>query len=469
MMKKILIAEDQFIEANNLQLILQKAGYEVTGIARSVSAAIEMVDNNEPDLVLLDIYLKGPLTGIDLARKLRQRNIGFVYLSANSNEKTLNEAKVTQPYGFLVKPFREKDILVTLDIAWYQHEQFLPARRNNDRTGTRNTHPSSIAAFNGIVGSSAGLKQVLDNIQVVAPVDTTVLILGESGTGKEQVASAIHKLSPRKNKPFVKVNCAALSTTLIESELFGHERGSFTGATDRRIGRFEQANGGSLFLDEIGEMPLETQSKMLRVLQEKELERIGGRETIRVDVRIIAATNRDLQREVAEGRFRMDLYYRLHVFPIQLPALRDRKEDIPALAMNFLRSFAAANNRLVKNFKPECLEQLIRYNWPGNIREMQNLIERSVLLCKTDTITEISLPEPARVTGATINPVSKGMEQVEREHIIEVLTRCNGKLSGSGGAAELLQLPLSTLNYKLRKYGISREISILNNPPKTNH
>lgn len=457
MKKNILIVEDQFIEANNLQMILEKAGYKVCGIARSVPVALEMVEREKPDLVLLDIFLQGNLTGIDLARKLRELNIGFVYLSANSNQKTLNEAKVTRPYGFLVKPFREKDILVTLDIAWYLHEQYLSTHQpvQNHRASA---DQADSPAFKSIIGNSRLLKRLFETVLMVAPSETSVFILGESGTGKEKIAESIHTLSPRKGKPFVKVNCAALPATLIESELFGHERGAFTGAFEKRMGKFEQADGGSIFLDEIGEMPLEIQSKLLRVLQEKEIERIGGRHTLKIDVRIIAATNRDLEKEIAEGRFRMDLYYRLNVFPVTLPPLRDRKEDIPLLAAYFMQQFAKQTGKTVKSIASEALEKLIRYDWPGNIRELENQLERAVLLAQGNAITDFTLHDlaPKKALPETTGKL-KTIDENERDHIIAALRKCNGKISGEGGAAELLQINVSTLNARIKKHNIKKE------------
>ena len=459
MKKKILIVEDQFIEANNLQMILERADYQVCGIARSVPEALEMVENNRPDMVLLDIFLRGNLTGIDLARKLNEKNIGFVFLSANSNQKTLDEAKVTRPYGFLVKPFREKDILVMLDIAWYRHEQNFAAA-----PGAKTVLPfpdtADVAAFQHIIGNSGTLKKLLGTVLVVAPSDTSVLILGESGTGKERIAAAIHALSPKKGKPFVKVNCAALPATLIESELFGHERGAFTGAFEKRIGKFEQANGGTIFLDEIGEMPPETQVKLLRVLQEKEIERVGGSKTLKMDVRVIAATNRDLQKEIAEGRFRMDLYYRLNVFPLTLPPLRERKEDIPVLADYFMRRFAKECGKNIRNIAPPAMEKLLRYEWPGNIRELENQVERAVLMTNEPFITDFDLPVPKAPEKPTQMPEvvrPKTIDENERDHIISVLRKCNGKISGEGGAAEILQINVSTLNSRIKKHGIKKE------------
>lgn len=453
MKRKILIVEDQFIEANNLQLILEKAGYLVCPIARSVPDALAILEKEQPDLVLLDIFLKGPLTGIDLARTLRERGIGFVYLSANSNKKTLDEAKVTRPYGFLVKPFREKDILVMLDIAWYQYEHDRRVLQTVKQAGNGN-----IREFEKIIGNSSAIKKVLDEVSMVAPSETSVLILGESGTGKEKIAEAIHALSTKRQKPFVKINCAALPATLIESELFGHERGAFTGAFEKRMGKFELANEGTIFLDEVGEMSLETQVKLLRVLQEKEIERIGGRQTIKINVRIIAATNRNLEKEIAEGRFRMDLYYRLHVFPITLPSLRDRKEDIPLLVHHFIQHFSMTFGKKPPTPSMEVMERLIAYDWPGNIRELENLLERTILLTPGDTITQVALPAPNReapAAGLTMAP--KTIDENERDHIISVLKKCGGKISGSGGAAELLNINVSTLNSKIKKHGIRKE------------
>lgn len=459
MKKKILIVEDQFIEANNLQMILERADYFVCGIARSVPEALEMVENNRPDMVLLDIFLRGNLTGIDLARKLNEKNIGFVFLSANSNQKTLDEAKVTGPYGFLVKPFREKDILVMLDIAWYRHEQNFAASPGNKAvvSGPDNI---DVPAFQHIIGNSGTLKKLLGTVLMVAPSDASVLILGESGTGKERIAAAIHALSPKKGRPFVKVNCAALPATLIESELFGHERGAFTGAFEKRIGKFEQANGGTIFLDEIGEMPPETQVKLLRVLQEKEIERVGGSKTLKMDVRVIAATNRDLQKEIAEGRFRMDLYYRLNVFPLTLPPLRERKEDIPVLADYFMRRYAKECGKNIKNIAPPAMEKLLRYEWPGNIRELENQVERAVLMTNEPFITDFDLPvtqTPEKPTQARDAVRPKTIDENERDHIISVLRSCNGKISGEGGAAEILQINVSTLNSRIKKHGIKKE------------
>lgn len=463
--RKILIVEDQFVEANNLQMVLEKAGYQVCGIARSVAVAMTLVEKEQPDLVLLDIFLQGHETGIDMAWQLNDRGIGFVYLSANSNRDTLDAAKVTRPYGFLVKPFREKDILVTLDIAWYLHDQARMPRQKELPRISIEQHPETVTALSGIIGTSRLLKQVFQSVLLVAPSELSVLILGESGTGKERIAQSIHELSPRKNKPLVKVNCAALPATLIESVLFGHEKGAFTGAFDRHIGKFEQADGGTIFLDEIGELPLEVQVKLLRVLQEKEIERVGGRHTIGLNVRILAATNRNLEQEVAEGRFRMDLYYRLNVFPIELPSLRQRKEDIPLLAKHFMQKCAQALNRRMDGMEPAALEKLMRYEWPGNIRELENVMERSVLMARTSTLEEIILPAPVAASQVITGPPAiKTIDENERDHILAALRQTQGKVSGPGGAAELLGINVSTLHSRMRKLGIRKEIITYRNP-----
>lgn len=469
MEEKIMIVEDELIVAGDIRLTLERAGYKISGVARSVHRALEIIETERPDLVLLDIYLKGDQTGIDLAVELNKANIPFVYLSANCNRQVLEAAKVTQPYGFIVKPFREKDLLVTLDIARYryEHHRQLKVQPENDQQTEPRRLPAfqpdkvleaqpPIPNFEGIIGQSTAMARVFELIRQVAPLDTSVLILGETGTGKEGVANCIHKLSPRRSKPFVKVNCAALPVHLIESELFGHEKGAFTGALEKRIGKFERADGGTIFLDEIGDMPPDLQVKLLRVLQEKEIERIGGNGVLKVNVRIIAATNRNLEKEIAEGRFRLDLYYRLHVFPIMLSALRERREDIPLLVKHFIRLYAAATGKLVEDVSPAVLKQLMDYNWPGNVRELQNLIERSVLMARDQVINEVSLPASSQKETIVVTKETdiKTIVELEREHILTVLKKCNHKISGPGGAAELLNLPPSTLASKMKKLGI---------------
>jgi transcriptional regulator with GAF, ATPase, and Fis domain len=316
-----------------------------------------------------------------------------------------------------------------------------------------NTQPAG--SYPLIIGAGPGMNKVFALMDQVAGSVSTVLIMGETGTGKELIARAIHEGSDRKDKAMVKVNCAAIPANLIESELFGHEKGAFTGATDLRIGKFELANNGTLFLDEIGELPLDLQVKLLRVLQEKEIERVGGKTTIKTDVRIISATNRDLLAEVDQGRFRRDLYYRLNVFPINLPPLRDRVEDIPLLASYFLRKYSKQQT----GFSRRVIKQMSNYTWPGNIREMEHLIERQALLNTRAVINEITIPTITK----TINDQNgtpqkiKTIDENERDHIFAVLRICNGRVSGTEGAAKLLGVPATTLNSKIKRLGLNKK------------
>lgn len=354
--------------------------------------------------------------------------------------------------------------------------------------------------FEDIIGSSGALQQVFQQVSQVAPTDATVLILGESGTGKELIARALHNQSPRRDRTLMKVNCAALPAQLIESELFGHEKGSFTGAFERRLGKFELANGGTVFLDEIGELPLELQAKLLRVLQEREIERLGGKAPIKVDVRILAATNRDLLQEVQQGRFRLDLYYRLNVFPIQLPPLRERRDDIPLLATYFGQRFSRQLNRPFRGIKESALNQLLAYNWPGNIRELENLIEQAVIISTGQQGLEwgrplinpaplpapaasLSTPSPApaavelspelrqmvavlrETKGKVVGPDGAAqrlgvrphlLEEAERHYFLEVLAQTGGRIRGEGGAADLLGVKPTTLESRMERLGIRK-------------
>ncbi len=455
---KILIVEDQFIEAKSLNVILTNAGYSTCSIARSVDAALSIIEKEKPDLVLVDIFLQGEGTGIDLGKILHEKNMAFVYLSANSNRQILEEAKPTKPYGFMVKPFRAKDVLIMLDVALYLHK---------NRQAEKITIPSSEKAspvvlpaeFNHLVGKSQKFIETLERAKMVAPKETSVLILGESGTGKELIAHSIHKVSARRYKPFVVVNCGTLPANLIESDLFGHEKGSYTGAITKREGKFELADGGTIFLDEIGELPLELQVKFLRVLQEREIEPVGGKPK-KIDVRVLAATNKDLEEEVAAGRFRIDLYYRLNVFPLLMPSLRERKEDKPLLANHFIKKYSTEEGRQATVLTADAAEMLMQYDWPGNIRELENTIQRNIVLANDAVIESLDIP----VSKKTANPAStnkggfKTIIENERDHILAVLESCNWKISGKGGAAEILDINVNTLNSRIKKLGIEKEI-----------
>ena len=310
-----------------------------------------------------------------------------------------------------------------------------------------------------IIGQSKSLKSVFHLVDAVATTDSTVLIIGETGTGKELIARALHNSSHRNTELMVKVNCAAIPASLAESELFGHEKGSFTGATERRIGKFELAHNGTLFLDEIGELSIDLQVKLLRALQEKEIERIGGKGVIKTNVRIIAATNRNLLKEVEKGNFRSDLYYRLNVFPISMPPLRDRLDDIPHLTSFFIERISKKTGRQVNAISKSALNKLMLYPWPGNVRELEHLIERSILLTSGSILKEIHLPKIDRNEAINTSDEQKikSIHENERDHILSILKRCKGKISGIGGAAEVLNIPATTLNSKIKKFKIKRE------------
>jgi transcriptional regulator with GAF, ATPase, and Fis domain/AmiR/NasT family two-component response regulator len=648
---RILIVEDEFIVANDLRIILERAGYVVVGIAASFEEAEISIAQVAPDIVLLDIMLHGHKTGIDVAAILKTRNIPYIYLTANSNDTVLAAVKESHPQAIILKPFREKDVLVTFEMALYKHAHGVESalRRQQDlqmellgiftsartweqqllsatkafqphisfdfiligisngpdyhklcgfnRIGTeeyqaikvsdlpamtslplkeiltalddetfrpgvvvaedfprlssgqqftailakvfklesalvyafkltqggqfvmtfysrsplgygaasllqlkRLEQPLALALdrllafdeieklseqlkqenrylqeevkttanFDEIIGKSLPLQKVFDMVRQVSGTDTSVMILGESGTGKELIARSIHNTSARKGKILVKVNCATLPANLIESELFGHEKGAFTGAIDKRIGKFELAHGGSIFLDEIGELPTDLQAKLLRVLQEKEFERLGGKTTLKADVRIIAATNRDLEKEVSEGRFRLDLYYRLNVFPIKLPPLRDRVEDIPLLANFFAKKFCTKIGKPFTNIGQGSMEELLRYDWPGNIRELENVVERAVIIHDGQStlawaqplINRFAVPaatEKYSQPVKTLQEVKQKQHDTEREYLISVLRAANGRIRGRNGASELLGLKPTTLESRMKKLNITKE------------
>src|SRR5690606_31662464 len=363
-------------------------------------------------------------------------------------------AKVTRPYGFMVKPFRSKDVLIMLDVALYlhQHRTTESEQRSLVQQGLR---PSLPPEFQHLVGDSLNFLGILERANMVAALDTSILILGESGTGKELIAHSIHKASPRRDKPFVVVNCGTLPANLVESELFGHEKGAFTNAATKRPGKFELADGGTVFLDEIGELPLVLQVKFLRVLQEKEIEPVGGRPR-KINVRVVAATNKDLEEEVAAGRFRIDLYYRLNIFPLLMPPLRERKADIPLLVDHFLKKYGSADGKTEQTLTREGINTLSEYHWPGNIRELENTSQRNVLLARGGAIESIEIFPTKKASVGPNHDRFKTMIENERDHILAVLESCNWKISGKGGAAEILDINVNTLNSRMKKLGIER-------------
>ena len=332
--------------------------------------------------------------------------------------------------------------------------QLVPNDRSENLRLTEEFAPEQNAG--GMIGGDPAFREVLRNIHIVAPTDATVLVQGETGTGKELVAQAIHDLSARSKQPFVKVNCAAIPATLLESELFGHEKGSFTGAFAQKLGRFEMAHKGTLFLDELGELPLELQSKLLRAIQEQELERVGGTRTIHVDIRLVAATNRNLKEMVDERTFRSDLYYRLNVFPLTLPPLRERPGDILPLTRHFARKYAKQFNREIDEIPAATRDALLKYDWPGNIRELQHVIERSVIL-NCGRVLHVTIPENTRTVVPQAHAAVPLDEAAEREEVLRALTESHGKVGGSRGAAARLGVPRTTLQSRMRKLNIRRE------------
>jgi formate hydrogenlyase transcriptional activator len=355
---------------------------------------------------------------------------------------------------FLTKPFRDEDLLNAVEQAVHRSRQLMQLNTKPAHEKAPFKNKSQIS-FAEIVGQSAPLRRVLTEVETVADTDSTVLIYGETGTGKESIARAIHNLSLRDGKPFVKLNCAAIPTGLLESELFGHEKGAFTGAISHHVGRFELAHGGTLFLDEIGDIPSELQPKLLRVLQEQEFERLGSTRTTHVNVRIVAATNRDLAQMTRAKQFREDLYFRLNVFPIHLPPLRERTGDIPLLVRHYVDKYSQRMNKRVETIPPEALAALSSYTWPGNIRELQNFIERSVILTSGSVLRvpakELQLVPPAAASiGGTL-------EEIEREHILQVLRDTHGVIGGRFGAAVKLGIKRTTLLSRMQKFGISAE------------
>ena len=462
-MGKVLIVEDEFIIAQDLRRIVTGLGYAVMGMAKSAEEALKKISKEIPDLVLLDINLIGDVKGTELALTLRDEyGLSFIYVTSFSDPEILQEMTQTKPLGYILKPFDERDIRVALELGFSKLDIDTDSDIETSTVDTSKGHTNTTTTNNAfdsthIVGNSSAILTTLKQLEKVAFTDVTVLIHGETGVGKELIMEAIHNNSPRKDKTLVKVNCAALPSNLIESVLFGHEKGSFTGATEKKLGKFEQANGGTLFLDEIGELPLMSQSKLLRAIQEKEIETVGGIMPKKIDVRIVVATNRDLAEEVEKGTFRADLFFRLNIFPIAVPPLRDRGKDIELLARYFMQSFSKKINRPCPELGKDNLKQIMKYNWPGNVRELQHFVERGILLAEDDILFN------SLETSAPTNPNDDGifelksLEDTEREQIIKTLKYCKGKIRGEGGAAQILKLHPSTLDFRIKKLNIKKD------------
>jgi len=424
--------------------------YEVE-TALSGEACLRIVREDIPDLILMDIQMPG-IDGIETLQKVKQEDsrIPVIMMTAHGTIERAVQSMKLGAYDFLTKPFARDRLLVTVNNALINNS----LRKEVDEL---RSELKSKYAFANIIGQSGVMQDVFRAVEKVVDSNVTVLIQGESGTGKELIARAIHFHSKtRASKPFVAVNCSALPESLLESELFGHEKGAFTGAAGRRIGKFEQANTGTIFLDEIGLMTQATQSKVLRVLQEREFERVGGNELVKVEVRFISATNKDLEEEMKKGQFREDLFYRISVFPIKLPPLRDRKEDIPLLAAHFLQKYSQQEGKQIDGVSADALDLMMAYNWPGNVRELENAIERAVVLATTAEISVKDLPAGIRSLGEkrlyeSDNTLAGWIEKLEEEALRQALLECEGNISRT---AKKLGIGRATIYRKAKKYGL---------------
>jgi len=451
MRAKILVVDDDTAHRQMLEAVLSAEGYTVVQAADGQSA-VAAVEKQFYDLVLMDIRMAG-LSGIEAQQQISALSPGIpvIIMTAYASVDTARRALKSGAFDYLTKPL-DIDELKILVARALEHQ-----RIKQDNRELRQHLAERFEAGN-IIAASRPMQQLFEKVAMVAPSEATVLISGESGTGKELVAGAIHQNSPRNERPMVKVNCAALPDTLLESELFGHAKGAFTGAERVRRGRFQLADRSTIFLDEIGEMAPATQAKILRAIQEREIEPLGSSRTIRIDTRIIAATNKNLEREIAAGRFRQDLYYRLNVVHLEVPPLRQRREDIPLLADFFLKKFARKNRVMIKGFTPRALDILMRHDWPGNVRELENLLERAVILSRGDMITPAEFPPPLNVRDgkegrdAISLPPATSLKEMKRELIVRTLEETGGNRTH---AARILGISRRTLQLKLKSYDIS--------------
>ncbi len=452
---RILIVDDEEVLRDVLEVVLRREGFDIVSAASGEEALSVLDSTEEIDLMILDVMLPG-ISGIDTLRSVRISNptLPVIVITAFSSIDGAIEAMKHGAFHYIPKPFKNEEVVMTVNKA-------LEQRRLSTENERLKSELSEKFSYANIIGKSETMRKVFDLIKLAAPSRSNMLIMGESGTGKELVAKAIHHASPRARNAFVTVNSGSLPPELLESSLFGHMKGAFTGAIATKRGLFEVADGGSIFLDEIGNINLETQAKLLRVIQEKEFMRLGSVETIKVDVRIIAATNADLTQLMAEKRFREDLFYRLNVITIQLPPLRRKREDIPLLVQHFLAKYSEENKRKVKEVTPDAMRLIMEHTWPGNVRELENTIERAVVLCTGDRITPELLPDylrypvrtdqPAMVVPADGISLKDAVSNYERAMILQSLELANGVQKR---AAELLQLKPSTLNEMMKRLGI---------------
>jgi two-component system response regulator HydG len=446
---RILVVDDEPGARAGLEQLLRHEGHGVD-TAEDGAAALKCAAEHPPDVVVTDLNMPN-MDGIELLRKLREQDPDLPVIVVTASDD-VSKAVVAMRAGaadYLTKPIDFDTLVVAIERALEQRELRVEAenlrRQLRDRDGD---------GLQGLIGASTAMQKVYRTARQVAASRATVLVTGESGTGKGELARAIHALSPRAKQPFVSLHCAALAESLLESELFGHEKGSFTGADKRRVGRFEQANGGTLFLDEIGEIPALTQVKLLQVLQERTFERVGGNEPITVDVRVIAATNRDLVADVRDGRFREDLFYRLNVVHIEMPPLRLRGADVIVLANHFLHRFALENHKRVEGFTDKARSKLLAHRWPGNVRALENAIERAVVLCEGSLLDDDDLPfEAAPETQGGLRIPGSTMAEIERHAILKTLEAVDGSTTK---AADLLDISVRTIQYRLHEYGLSK-------------
>jgi two-component system, NtrC family, response regulator HydG len=451
MTPKILIVDDETAHCQMLEAVLKAEKY-ATRRAQDGQSAIEAVKERFYDLILMDIRMNR-VGGVEALKKIKEisPDIPIIMMTAYASVDTAVQAMRSGAYDYLTKPLDIDELKILVAKALRHHQLEKENIFLKEQLGSR-------FDFSNIIGRSRTMKELLETVAMVAPSEATVLILGESGTGKELIANAIHQNSPRNNHPFIKVNCAALPETLLESELFGHEKGAFTGAVSRRQGRFHLAHKGSILLDEIAEMSMATQSKILRVLQEREFEPIGSSETVKVDTRIITATNKNLQEEVKANRFREDLYYRINVVNLNVPSLRERRDDIPLLVDFFLKRYAKKNHRNLKGFTPKAMDLLMRYDWPGNIRELENVVERSVIMVRGDFITPDEFPGVLKSLDPEYEQISaemlsgKSLKEMEKAMIMRTLQETDGNRTR---AAEILGISRRTLQLKLKEYGVN--------------
>jgi two-component system response regulator HydG len=451
MTPKILIVDDETAHCQMLEAVLKAEKY-ATRRAQDGQSAIEAVKERFYDLILMDIRMNR-VGGVEALKKIKEisPDIPIIMMTAYASVDTAVQAMRSGAYDYLTKPLDIDELKILVAKALRHHQLEKENIFLKEQLGSR-------FDFSNIIGRSRTMKELLETVAMVAPSEATVLILGESGTGKERIANAIHQNSPRSSYPFIKVNCAALPETLLESELFGHEKGAFTGAVNRRQGRFHLAHKGSILLDEIAEMSMATQSKILRVLQEREFEPIGSSETFKVDTRIITATNKNLEEEVRANRFREDLYYRINVVNLIVPSLRDRREDIPLLVNFFLKRYAKKNHRNLKGFTPKAMDLLMRYDWPGNIRELENVVERSVIMVRGDFITPDEFPGVLKSLDPEYEQISvemlsgKSLKEMEKAMIMRTLQETDGNRTR---AAEILGISRRTLQLKLKEYGVN--------------